>query len=181
MSIHEVQSFELLTQAEHGDVQGRHYEFERYLPTSHDVQVLLVPEHVLQFVSQIEQLDVQVAHQAGQAQQFEPDLKNLGKQVEQIFYNIMFRLQTLHPFQQALHEIIKEQKPGLHSSHFDASGQLTQLDIQSTHQPLTSTYPQLQLQVTKIVQRVFTQTVHQNKVDSKYFVGHQKNKQYIRN
>ncbi|CAD8095948.1 unnamed protein product [Paramecium primaurelia] len=113
--MHEIQSFELLIQVEQGDMQGRHYEFERYLPISHDVQVLLEPKHVLQIASQTEHihtvLDVHVAHQVGQFEQFTPYLQNLGKQVEQDFYENVgihdeqyTRLQISHPFQQEQHK-----------------------------------------------------------------------------
>ncbi|CAD8112431.1 unnamed protein product [Paramecium sonneborni] len=60
----EVHAFELLIQVKQGDEQGRHYEFERYQTTSHDVQVLLVSQYVLQEVSQIDphMLNIQCWH-----------------------------------------------------------------------------------------------------------------------
>ncbi|CAD8094000.1 unnamed protein product [Paramecium sonneborni] len=71
--------------------------------------------------------------------------KNFGKQVQQ-----PKRLQTQHPFEQALHykNTSVTRYPGLHVSQIKGYEQLQQFDAQSRHEPSNKTQPYPQLQVT---------------------------------
>ncbi|CAD8103730.1 unnamed protein product [Paramecium sonneborni] len=119
-------------------------------------------------------LDVQVAHQLGHAKQLQTDLQNFGTHVEQL----LELLQTRQLLEQATHFCnIFLQNPGWHVQHVEGTKQLMQLDEQLSHEPLKSTYPGSQPQVTKLViQAILTCNAHQNN-DFQQVVGHQKNNQ----
>ncbi|CAD8094324.1 unnamed protein product [Paramecium primaurelia] len=111
----------------------------------------------------------------------EGNLSNYQKNYKHHIHQNKHHIYTLEKKNNLKKKYIKalRQNCGLQESHVTRSGQLKQLEGQSKQEPAISSYPGSQLQVTKILLGIFTQTIHQDKIDCKHVVGFYKQQYYI--